>query len=109
MVYRFVGEATTLTFVAQASLQKTASTTRETSVAERQTLRDSFCAHLQAYFDELGEEIPGGLYELVLAEIESPLFEQVLLRTRGNVSLAARMLGIHRSTLRRKLLQYHLI
>ena len=45
----------------------------------------------------------------MIAEIGPPLFEHVLKHTRGNVSRAAEMLGIHRSTLRRKLVSYGLI
>lgn len=82
---------------------------KESSAAEQQTLRACLRDHLQGYFDQLGDEVPGGLYELVISEIEVPLFEQVLRHTNGNISLAAELLGIHRSTLRRKLVRHGLI
>jgi DNA-binding NtrC family response regulator len=46
------------------------------------------------------------LHELLLQEIEPALFQEVLKATQGNVSLSAQILGIHRTTLRRKMDQY---
>lgn len=76
---------------------------------DEQPLRECLARHLRAYFDQLDGELSGTLYKLVIAEIEPPLFEHVLDYTRGNVSRAAEMLGIHRSTLRRKLISYGLL
>lgn len=45
----------------------------------------------------------GGVYHAALAAFERPLFEQVLERTEGNQLRAARMLGINRNTLRKRL------
>jgi len=44
-----------------------------------------------------------GLYRMVLDEVERPMIETVLEHTNGNQSTAAQMLGISRSTLRKKL------
>ena len=41
------------------------------------------------------------VYEIVLREMEIPLFVEVLNHCEGNQSRAAAMLGIHRATLRR--------
>lgn len=46
------------------------------------------------------------LYELVLEEIEGPLFRTVMEMTRYNQSKAARVLGVSRGTLRTKLKRY---
>jgi Fis family transcriptional regulator len=46
------------------------------------------------------------LYELVLEEIEGPLFRAVMELTRYNQSKAARVLGVSRGTLRTKLKRY---
>ncbi|MGQ9832061.1 MAG: helix-turn-helix domain-containing protein [Thermochromatium sp.] len=43
------------------------------------------------------------LYDLVLREVERPLFELVLQHTQGNLSRAARLLGLTRNTLRKRL------
>ncbi|AKP74674.2 Fis family transcriptional regulator [Piscirickettsia salmonis] len=46
------------------------------------------------------------LYEVILKEVEIPLIETALAFTAGNQSETARMLGINRGTLRKKIRQY---
>lgn len=46
------------------------------------------------------------LYQLIVEEIESPLFRTVMEMTRYNQSKAARVLGVSRGTLRTKLKRY---
>lgn len=46
------------------------------------------------------------LYELVLEEVEAPLFRTVMELSRYNQSRAARVLGVSRGTLRTKLKHY---
>ena len=58
------------------------------------------------YFADLDGECPIGLYDRVLSEVEKPLLEVVMKKNQGNQSLSARMLGINRNTLRKKLKQY---
>lgn len=64
---------------------------------------------LTAYFRTLNGDRPGELYDLVLGEVEEPLFRIVMDYTRGNQSQAAGILGINRGTLRKKLKSYSLI
>jgi Fis family transcriptional regulator len=64
---------------------------------------------LQAYFKTLNGDRPGELYDLVLGEVEEPLFRAVMDYTQGNQSQAAGILGINRGTLRKKLKTYSLI
>ena len=45
----------------------------------------------------------GVLYHAALAAFERPLFEMALRRTGGNQLRAARLLGINRNTLRKRL------
>lgn len=61
---------------------------------------------LQDYFHRLNGERPSNLYKLVLQEVEPPLLEAVMHYTRGNQTKASEILGINRSTLRKKLRQY---
>lgn len=61
---------------------------------------------LEDYFRQLDGHVPCNLYKLVLQEVEYPLLETVMQYTRGNQSRAAEILGINRSTLRKKLRQY---
>jgi Fis family transcriptional regulator len=64
---------------------------------------------LQKYFTDLGvHNNPSNLYELMLSEVERPLFEAVMLRAEGNQTRAAEILGINRGTLRKKLKLYGL-
>jgi two-component system nitrogen regulation response regulator GlnG len=57
-------------------------------------LAGSVESHLARYFDTFGDELPpDGLYERVLAELEKPLL----------LLSAAKLLGINRNTLRKKL------
>ncbi len=63
---------------------------------------------LERYFTELDGHLPSGLYDLVLAEVERPMLEVVMSRTRGNISKAAQFLGLNRATLRKKLEKYGL-
>ena len=64
---------------------------------------------LQEYFTTLNGDRPGDLYDLVMGEVEEPLFRTVMHYTQGNQSRAADILGINRGTLRKKLKTYSII
>lgn len=64
---------------------------------------------LRKYFQTLNGDRPGDLYDLVIGEVERPLFKAVMDYTDGNQSQAAGILGINRGTLRKKLRSYSLI
>ena len=63
---------------------------------------------LNTYFATLNGHKPGQLYDLVLREVEEPLFKAVLDYVESNQSRAADILGINRGTLRKKLKTYGL-
>jgi len=63
---------------------------------------------IRRYLFELEGSMPNDMYELVLRQIEQPLFEAILEHTKGNQSRAAEMLGLNRGTLRKKLRSYNL-
>jgi Fis family transcriptional regulator, factor for inversion stimulation protein len=63
---------------------------------------------IRRYLYELDGAQPNSLYDLVLRQIEQPLFEAILEHTKGNQSRAAEMLGLNRGTLRKKLRSYNL-
>lgn len=66
-------------------------------------LRDHVRASLSRYLEHMdGHEITD-LYDLVIREVEAPMLELVLGQVNGNQSAAARILGMSRSTLRKKL------
>src|ERR1700716_4261074 len=63
---------------------------------------------LSDYFTSLNGHRPSHLYDLVLREVEEPLFRVVLDYAQGNQSRAAGILGINRGTLRKKLKEFGL-
>jgi len=69
-----------------------------------ESVRDS----LKTYFAKLEGQTPANLYGMVIAEVEKPLLEMVLQLTNGNQSKAAKVLGISRGTLRKKMAIYKL-
>ena len=79
------------------------------SSGESKPLRDITEQALKDYFKNLNGHAPVELYDVVLREIELPLFRTVMDYTRGNQSRAASILGINRGTLRKKLKNYGLM
>ena len=93
---------------------KQANTRREPKPAAHATnghgvpLRSLTEQALDSYFASLNGHAPGHLYDLVLREVEEPLFRAVMDYAAGNQSRAAVILGINRGTLRKKLRTYGL-
>ena len=76
----------------------------EADVGDARGMAASVEAHLSRYFMTFGDDLPpDGLYDRVLAELERPLLTLSLLATNGNQIRAAKLLGINRNTLRKKL------
>lgn len=63
---------------------------------------------LNLYFHNLSGHKPSSIYRMVIAEVERPMFETVMSYVKGNQSRASQILGISRSTLRKKLKIYDL-
>ncbi len=80
----------------------------DSAETQKQTLRDCVANALVDYFDNLDGHPGGNLYQMVLQEIEQPLFERVMQQVNGNQSKAAILLGVNRGTLRKKLRMYNL-
>ena len=74
--------------------------------------KDPLCqcvsSSLKRYFKDMNGEEPSNVYQMVMVEIEKPLFEIVMQQSEGNQTRASRILGINRNTLRKKLKQYKL-
>lgn len=67
-------------------------------------LAEAAAVHIGRYFDGFGEDLPpDGVYDLLMAEVERPLLVACLRATDGNQLKAAKLLGINRNTLRKKL------
>lgn len=91
------------------ALQKTNTGTELRTRKNKKPLHQHCEDALQVYFASLNGENPGDLYDLVIGEVERPLFRAVMEYTDGNQSQAACILGINRGTLRKKLKTYALI
>lgn len=80
------------------------------SIAGRGSRRESLAmtvkTTLRLYFDSLDGADPAAVYDMVTTEVERPMFEVVMGHVKGNQSRAAQILGISRSTLRKKLQRY---
>ena len=72
-------------------------------------LRDAVTRAVRAYLDELDGQVSTDVYQMVLAEVEAPLLEEIMAYTRNNQTRASLMLGLNRGTLRKKLKQYNLL
>ncbi|MBI5040014.1 MAG: DNA-binding transcriptional regulator Fis [Gammaproteobacteria bacterium] len=79
-----------------------------TSQTSHQTVRDAVRTCLEKYFADLDGHEPADIFQLVMAEVEPAMLETVMRFARGNQTRAAEMLGINRTTLRKKLRQYGL-
>ena len=75
----------------------------------QRSLRDMVKNSIEQYFEDLGGHETINLYELVLKEVEVPLLTVVLEQSKNNQSKAAKILGLNRGTLRKKLKQCDLI
>lgn len=64
---------------------------------------------LEEYFNDLGEQRPSNIYDMMVMTIEKPVLSVVMERAAGNQSHAAEMLGINRNTLRKKLQQHGML
>lgn len=69
-----------------------------------QSVRD----RLERYFTDLGDSEPHDMLAMVVSCVERPVLQVALEKSHGNQSKAAEMLGITRSTLRKKLLAHNL-
>ena len=63
---------------------------------------------LELYFRDLDGHEAKDVYNMVISEVEYPLLVAVMKFARGNQSKASEILGINRSTLRKKLMKFGL-
>ena len=69
-----------------------------------QNLYEAADAVLKEYFRSGGGSVPApGVYDRIMREIEKPLIEQILALAKGNQIKAAKILGLNRNTLRKKI------
>ena len=75
-----------------------------TPLGSGESLSAAVDQHLKEYFDAHEDGLPAsGLYGRIIRVVERPLIERALAVTRGNQIQAARLLGLNRNTLRKKI------
>lgn len=89
-----------------ARLKECASTFIVPKEKSDEPLRECVREAVDDYFLHLNGHEPARLYEMVIEEVEQPLLESVMRHTGSNQTRAAEILGISRSTLRKKLARY---
>lgn len=72
-------------------------------------LRESAADAIAHFLSTLDGESCSELYNMVLHQVEEPLFRAVMDYTQNNQSHASAMLGLNRGTLRKKLRQHGLL
>lgn len=72
------------------------------------SLRRCVRRNLEAFFLQLEGAETNDLYQRILREIEHPLLELALKECNGNQSHTAKMLGINRNTLKKKMDLYQI-
>ena len=82
---------------------------RKATKAHPPPLKDSAGEAIENFLKTLDGEPCSNLYDMVLHQVEAPLFKAVLDYTQHNQSHAATMLGLNRGTLRKKLRQHGLL
>ena len=75
----------------------------------KEPLRACVQSALELYFMDLDGHEADGVYDMVVGQVEHAMLESVMRHTRSNQTRAAEVLGINRSTLRKKLKLYGLI
>jgi two-component system nitrogen regulation response regulator GlnG len=72
--------------------------------AEQNGLSKVIENYIKNYFDIHGDILPSdGLYSRFMNEVERPLIVETLRRMKGNQVRVAKLLGMNRNTLRRKI------
>lgn len=74
----------------------------------KQPLCQQVTQALESYFSQLDGHDAVDLHAMVISEVEKPLLEAVMRQTKSNQSKAAKVLGLSRGTLRKKLALYQL-
>ena len=84
----------------------TQQTSTQSTTKQDQGLQDLVYGLVNRFFAENKGKSIDDLYDMILSEVEPPLLQAVMEKKRGNQLQAAKMLGISRGTIRKKLQRY---
>jgi Fis family transcriptional regulator, factor for inversion stimulation protein len=71
-----------------------------------EVLRECVHSSVTDYLRQMDGHEVHDLHRLFMEEVERPLLETILRHTRGNQTVAAKLLGMSRSTLRKRMAVY---
>lgn len=80
--------------------------TLESSKVQDQNLQELVYGLVSRFLVENKGKPLNDLYDMILSEVEPPLLQAVMEKCRGNQLQAAKILGISRGTIRKKLQRY---
>jgi DNA-binding protein Fis len=63
---------------------------------------------ISRFLEQIGTYYPDNFHSMIIKKIEKPLITQILKRTGNNQVHAAKILGINRNTLRKKIKLYEI-
>ncbi|MFW7378156.1 MAG: helix-turn-helix domain-containing protein [Oligoflexus sp.] len=76
---------------------------------DRYSIEDVVELKISRFLDQIGTFYPENVHELIMSKVEKPLLIQILRRVGGNQVQAAKILGINRNTLRKKIKIYGIL
>ena len=77
-----------------------------TQTSQEQGVQDIIYNLVNRFLSENKASSINDLYDMILQEVEPPLLQAVMEKKRGNQLQAAKLLGISRGTIRKKLQRY---
>lgn len=89
-------------------MQRTAEIIKITEKVKPAPLSIHVKATLENYFAQLNGHDTSGLHAMLISEVEKPLIEITLKHCKQNQTKASKILGLSRSTLRKKIELYDL-
>ena len=75
---------------------------------DKYSIEDVVELKISRFLDQIGTFYPENVHDLLMSKVEKPLLVQILRRVGGNQVQAAKILGINRNTLRKKIKLYGL-
>ncbi len=82
------------------------SSKQDSIYSNAQSLSECVEKALQNYFEDLNGQDASELHDLVISQVEKPLFETVLKQYNGNITYTAQALGLNRGTVVGRLKKY---
>lgn len=78
---------------------------KESNDNDSDSLSQIVAQKLESFFEAHEGSLPQNIYDVILEQVERPLFVKCLIITKGKQLKAAEILGLNRNTLRKKLSQ----